>query len=92
MGHGADGASNVVRHVSDDLYLALTRYRVLGSPTSEMASRQTLTVTDVQMAIDYPAGVKATVSEAKWVSLYRLHQRMAQQFRASRGFLVGDPL
>lgn len=44
----------------------------------------------MQTAIDYRAGVKATVSEAKWVSLYRLHHWIAQQFRANRVFLVGD--
>ncbi|KAA1249671.1 hypothetical protein F0Q45_13900 [Mycobacterium simiae] len=66
------------------------RYRVLGSVTPDMASRDPLTITEVQTAIDHHAGVAAAVSDAKWVSLYRLHHRMAHRFRAHRVFLIGD--
>ncbi|VBA34481.1 Pentachlorophenol 4-monooxygenase [Mycobacterium innocens] len=66
------------------------RYRVLGSLTPDMAARQQLDITDVQRAIDQHSGVRATVSDAKWVSLYRLHHRMAQRFSVGKVFLIGD--
>jgi 2-polyprenyl-6-methoxyphenol hydroxylase-like FAD-dependent oxidoreductase len=55
-----------------------------------MASRQTLTVTDVQTAIDYYAGFKASVSEAKWVSCIGCTTGWPNNSAANRVFLVGD--
>ncbi len=66
------------------------RYRVLGSVTAEVATKERLDLSDVQIAIDNHAGVRATVSDAKWVSLYRLHHRMAERFRVGNVFLAGD--
>jgi 2-polyprenyl-6-methoxyphenol hydroxylase-like FAD-dependent oxidoreductase len=66
------------------------RYRVLGSLTPEMAAHERLDITDVQRAIDQHSGVPATVSDAKWVSKYRLHHRMAERFSVGNVFLIGD--
>ena len=66
------------------------RYRVLGSLLPEMAAKERLDLADVQIAIDNHAGVRATVSDAKWVSLFRLHHRMAERFRVGNVFLTGD--
>ncbi len=66
------------------------RYRILGSLTPQMAAKATLDVADVQIALDQHSGIRATVSDARWVSIYRLHHRMAERFRVGNVFLAGD--
>lgn len=66
------------------------RFRILASATPEVAGRDDLTLKDVQHVLDVHSGIKATVSDPRWISLYRLHHRMAPRFRQGRVFLAGD--
>jgi hypothetical protein len=66
------------------------RFRILASLPPEVAAKGRLELADVQDAVDRTSGLQARVHDPRWISLYRLHHRMAEHFRIGRVFLVGD--
>jgi hypothetical protein len=66
------------------------RFRLLGSMTPELAGREEITAGDVQEALDKYSGLDVRITNARWTSVYRLHQRMTERFRVGRVFLAGD--
>jgi hypothetical protein len=66
------------------------RFRILASLEPEVAAKGALELADVQDALDRTSGIRARVHDPSWISLYRLHHRMAEHFRVGRVFLAGD--
>jgi 2-polyprenyl-6-methoxyphenol hydroxylase-like FAD-dependent oxidoreductase len=63
------------------------RTRIIGLLPAGLA-RETATFADVQPALE--AAERVQVRAVSWFSVYRVHHRVAQQFRQGRAFLVGD--
>lgn len=66
------------------------RYRVLGSLPGELDNRADLSFDDVLPFIHAVCGIRVQPGELFWFTTYRLHHRMAAQFRQQRSFLAGD--
>ncbi len=66
------------------------RFRILASLPPEVAAKGRLELADVQNAVYRTSGVRARVHDPRWISLYRLHHRLAEHFRIGRVFLAGD--
>ncbi|NMH29191.1 FAD-dependent monooxygenase [Flavobacterium silvaticum] len=66
------------------------RYRVIGSVPDEIASKEKLSFTDIKNVITQQLGVPASFPEEYWFSTYKVHSRMAGQFRKGRCFIAGD--
>ncbi|GCE21093.1 FAD-binding monooxygenase [Dictyobacter kobayashii] len=65
-------------------------FRLFGSLPPEMANRDTITLDDVRHLVDTQSGLRVNILKARWISIYRTHQRLAERFRVGRVFLVGD--
>ncbi len=52
------------------------RFRLVGSMTPELAGREEITAGDVQEVLDKHSGLDLRITDARWTSVYRLHQRM----------------
>ena len=63
------------------------RTRIIGLLPPGLA-RTTATFAEIQPALEATEGIR--VREVSWFSVYRVHHRVAEQFRRGRGFLVGD--
>ena len=66
------------------------RFRLLGSLSPELADKEELNERDVQHLLDTTSTLPVEIQHTRWVSVYRIHHRMAERFRVERVFLVGD--
>ncbi|MCR8557474.1 FAD-dependent monooxygenase [Mucilaginibacter sp. BJC16-A38] len=66
------------------------RYRALGNLPEELENKTDLALEDILPALDKTSGLSVNVVKNYWFTTYRLHHRMADNFRAQRCFLVGD--
>ena len=62
--------------------------RIIGLVPPELANHPDLTFDDIRHRVEQQMGI--TVAEVNWFSIYRVHHRVAERFRAGRGFLLGD--
>jgi 2-polyprenyl-6-methoxyphenol hydroxylase-like FAD-dependent oxidoreductase len=67
-----------------------SRYRALGNLPEEPENKEDLKIEDILPGLDKTSGLSIKIKEAYWFTTYRLHHRMADNFRAQRCFLVGD--
>jgi 2-polyprenyl-6-methoxyphenol hydroxylase-like FAD-dependent oxidoreductase len=95
--------SNVQLH-DDFLHLFLTkknitaffplpeknRFRVIGNLPDDLVKKEGLLLDDVIPTINTTTGFPIGVIENHWFTTYRLHHRMAANFRQQRCFLIGD--
>ena len=65
------------------------QYRIIGRIPKAWEDRE-ITEGDIQNLLDEHSVVKATVNHTGWISKYRIHRRMTQEFRVGRIFLAGD--
>ena len=66
------------------------RFRALGNLPDELSNKEDLKVEDILPGLDRTSGLSIKIIETYWFTTYRLHHRMADNFRAQRCFLVGD--
>ncbi len=66
-----------------------SQYRIIGRIPKAWEDRE-ITDDDIQNLLDEHSVVKANINHTRWVSKYRIHRRMTQEFRAGRIFLAGD--
>ena len=66
------------------------RYRVIGNITEKMNFTGEVKLDDVLPALKQTASVAFEVTKVHWFTTYRLHHRMAENFRQGRCFLIGD--
>ena len=66
------------------------QYRIIGRIPKAWEDKEELTGDDIQTLLDEHSVVKATLTRTNWISKYRIHRRMTQQFRVGRVFLAGD--
>ncbi|MBV9231012.1 MAG: FAD-dependent monooxygenase [Chloroflexi bacterium] len=66
------------------------RFRIVASVTPEQITKGELTFEELRELLAHQHGLGITVTSANWISIYRVHHRMAKQFRVGRCFLVGD--
>jgi 2-polyprenyl-6-methoxyphenol hydroxylase-like FAD-dependent oxidoreductase len=62
--------------------------RLIGLVPPELSGRQDLTFEDIRGQVEPLLDVR--VREVNWFSTYRVHRRVADQFRVGRAFLLGD--
>src|SRR6185503_3648022 len=66
------------------------RFRVIGNLPDELDKKENLQLEEVLPGISRVCGFSLTVKHNYWFTIYRLHHRMADKFRAQRCFLIGD--
>ena len=66
------------------------RFRLIGALPPELASRNELTLDDLKQLLNANSSIKVDIPKARWISVYRIHHRMAERFRVGHVFLVGD--
>lgn len=59
-------------------------------PTARRPPVPPPTIEDVQAAVAKRTGIKATVSDPRWLTGFRIHRRIASSYRHGRVFLAGD--
>ncbi len=62
--------------------------RLIGVVPAELGTRTEVTFEDVRPSAEALLGIK--VERANWFSTYRVHHRVAAQFRVGRAFIMGD--
>lgn len=62
--------------------------RLIGVVPPELEGREGLVFEDLRVSAEKMLGI--TVGKANWLSTYRVHHRVAEQFRVGRAFLLGD--
>jgi len=65
-------------------------YRVLGNLPVEFGDRMDLQIEEIIPYIDPIIKSKLKIVQNNWFTTYKLHHRMADQFRMQRCFLIGD--
>jgi 2-polyprenyl-6-methoxyphenol hydroxylase-like FAD-dependent oxidoreductase len=69
-------------------------FRLLGNLTPELWAKhdrgEEVRLDDIRAILALKSGVDATLVDARWISTYRVHTRMADRFRLGRVFLAGD--
>ncbi len=65
-------------------------YRVIGNLPKEFAGREDITVEEVLPYLNGLTRSSIKIVNNNWFTTYKLHHRMAAQFRSQRCFLVGD--
>lgn len=65
-------------------------YRIIGSLPDALRNKQELQLDDAIAHINALSGFALKVIHNKWFTKYRLHHRMADNFRKQRAFLIGD--
>ncbi len=63
-------------------------HRLIGLVPDELSERENLTFEDIQPFVEKLIGLHVT--KLNWFSLYRVHHRVAEHFRADRVLLLGD--
>lgn len=65
-------------------------YRIIGSLPDELDTTTDLQLNDVLPYLNNITGYTVNVEECNWFITYKLHHRMAENFRQGRCFLIGD--
>lgn len=65
-------------------------FRIIGAIPDGMMASVDLKLDDVQPAMNKIVGYPVNIVKNNWFSTYRLHHRMADEFRKQRCFLIGD--
>jgi 2-polyprenyl-6-methoxyphenol hydroxylase-like FAD-dependent oxidoreductase len=65
-------------------------YRVIGNLPVEIESTDNLQIEQILPHLNSVAHINTKVVNTKWFTTYRLHHRMADNFRQLRCFLIGD--
>jgi len=65
-------------------------YRVIGKLPEQFEGREDVTVEEVLPALENIIDAHVEVLQNNWFTTYKLHHRMAQNFRKQRCFLIGD--
>ncbi len=65
-------------------------WRVIGILPKTLRDRDDVTFDEVVPSIQGEAGTSVTFDRCHWFSVYRIHHRSAERFRAGRCFLLGD--
>ena len=65
-------------------------WRVIGILPKALRNRDDVTFEDVVPSILGEAGAAIRFAQCHWFSVYRIHHRSAERFRAGRCFLLGD--
>jgi 2-polyprenyl-6-methoxyphenol hydroxylase-like FAD-dependent oxidoreductase len=66
------------------------RYRIVGNLPADLNDKTDLNIEDVKPHINTIAKATIDITECHWFTTYKLHHRMAEQFRSGRCFLIGD--
>jgi 2-polyprenyl-6-methoxyphenol hydroxylase-like FAD-dependent oxidoreductase len=66
------------------------RFRIVGSLSPDLLTKKDLTIDDVKPHLKSVTKINTNITETHWFTTYRLHHRMADNFRSQRGFLIGD--
>lgn len=66
------------------------RFRIIGNLPAELVKKDSVTIADVLPSLNENAGFPVSIEKTYWFTTYRLHHRMAGQFRQQRCFLIGD--
>ncbi|HEY0245072.1 MAG TPA: FAD-dependent monooxygenase [Mucilaginibacter sp.] len=65
-------------------------YRIIGNLSGEFGSKKDLQLEEILPHINSVTGMAINVVHNNWFTTYRLHHRMADDFRKQRCFLIGD--
>ncbi|MES2378583.1 MAG: FAD-dependent monooxygenase [Bacteroidota bacterium] len=66
------------------------RYRIIGNIPPALESKKDLQLDEMLSHLNAVTGFDADVIHNHWFTTYRLHHRMAENFRRQRCFLIGD--
>jgi 2-polyprenyl-6-methoxyphenol hydroxylase-like FAD-dependent oxidoreductase len=66
-------------------------YRIIGNmPDGVDGENKQLELDDILPSLNAIVGHKIEITDCRWLITYKLHHRMADQFRLNRCFLIGD--
>ena len=65
-------------------------YRIIGNLPIEFGDREDITVDEVLPYINNVTKTPIKIAQNNWFTTYKLHHRMASNFRVGRCFLIGD--
>ncbi|MCD8742481.1 FAD-dependent monooxygenase [Mucilaginibacter roseus] len=65
-------------------------FRIIGDITKELSGKDDLQLPDILPALSNVTEQNINVTNCNWFTTYKLHHRMAAQFRQQRYFLIGD--
>jgi 2-polyprenyl-6-methoxyphenol hydroxylase-like FAD-dependent oxidoreductase len=65
-------------------------YRIIGNLPEQFENSDNTKLEDVLPQLDQVLGYRMNVTKNKWFTTYKLHHRMAENFRKQNCFLVGD--
>jgi hypothetical protein len=66
------------------------RFRIVASAPPQQIARGELGFEELRELLAHQRGLAITVTSANWITIYRVHRRMANHFRVGRCFLLGD--
>ena len=66
------------------------RFRALGNLPVELENKEDLAIEDILPGLEKTSGLNIKIEHTYWFTKYRLHHRMADNFRMQRCFLIGD--
>jgi len=66
------------------------QFRIVGNLPADMVLPENLQFDEIIPLLKNVSGVNINVVENNWFTVYRLHHRMADEFRKHRCFLIGD--
>ncbi len=66
------------------------RYRIIGNLPKQDEEREDLQLEDILPHLNNVTRLQLNVADQYWFTTYRLHHRMADNFRKQRCFLIGD--
>lgn len=67
-----------------------SRFRIVASAPPQQIARGELGFEELRELLAHQRGLAITVTSANWITVYRVHHRMANHFRVGRCFLLGD--
>ncbi|WP_258104524.1 FAD-dependent monooxygenase [Marinoscillum sp. MHG1-6] len=65
-------------------------YRIIGTLPKSYFDREDITFRDIDEAVVNTLGIGVTFESVNWFSVYKLHHRGVENFRAGNVFLAGD--
>ncbi|MBE9586114.1 FAD-dependent monooxygenase [Mucilaginibacter sp. JRF] len=65
-------------------------FRIIGDIPQEFENRDDLQLDDILPTLNKVTSQNISISHCNWFTTYKLHHRMATQFRQQRCFLIGD--
>jgi len=66
------------------------RFRVIGNVPDSLAKNEDLRLDDILLDLNAVCGFEIKIVKSFWFTEYKLHHRMAENFRRQRCFLIGD--